>query len=214
MASQADPRKRATTAPRQAPIAGRSVTTGGRRRTNPDRCRRNTSRALPRQIPPLAGLLLLGGLAWPARLWAVTPASPAGGGSGGRAPVPAPVPVAALLIDLSEQRLSAFDAEHRLLIRRPVSTGVAASPTPTGHFQVAARYAATSMTGRDYRIASVPHVLCLGAAAWRRGRSASIRRRGRRRPANPSGCVAATAASAPAAPPPDGSTTARQWARR
>ena len=162
MASQADPRKRATTAPRQAPIAGRSVTTGGRRRTNPDRCRRNTSRALPRQIPPLAGLLLLGGLAWPARLWAVTPASPAGGGSGGRAPVPAPVPVAALLIDLSEQRLSAFDAEHRLLIRRPVSTGVAASPTPTGHFQVAARYAATSMTGRDYRIASVPHVLCLG----------------------------------------------------
>jgi lipoprotein-anchoring transpeptidase ErfK/SrfK len=70
--------------------------------------------------------------------------------------------VAALLIDLSEQRLSAFDGQHRLLLRRPVSTGVAASPTPTGQFTVAARYATTAMTGRDYRIASVPHVLCLG----------------------------------------------------
>lgn len=72
------------------------------------------------------------------------------------------MPVAEVLIDLSEQRLSAFDADHRLLYRRPVSTGLAASPTPTGAFKVASRFASTSLTGRDYHIASVPNVLCLG----------------------------------------------------
>ena len=74
------------------------------------------------------------------------------------------MPVAEVLIDLSEQRLSAFDADHRLLYRRPVSTGLAASPTPTGAFRVASRFASTSLTGRDYHIASVPNVLCLGGA--------------------------------------------------
>ncbi len=73
-------------------------------------------------------------------------------------------PVAELLIDLSEQRLSAFDDAHRLLYRRPVSTGLPSSPTPTGSFTVASRFATTSLTGRDYRIPSVPHVLCLGGA--------------------------------------------------
>jgi len=79
-------------------------------------------------------------------------------GSGGK------TPVAELVIDLSEQRLSAFDDAHRLLYRRPVSTGLPSSPTPTGSFTVASRFATTSLTGRDYRIPSVPHVLCLGGA--------------------------------------------------
>ena len=72
------------------------------------------------------------------------------------------VPVAAVLVELSEQRLSAFDANHRLLFRRLVSTGLPVSPTPTGTFKVAGRFATTSLTGRDYKILSVPHVLCLG----------------------------------------------------
>jgi lipoprotein-anchoring transpeptidase ErfK/SrfK len=71
------------------------------------------------------------------------------------------MPVAEVVVELSKQRLSAFDGEHRLLYRRLVSTGVPASPTPTGSFRVAARYASTPMTGRDYHIAAVPHVLCL-----------------------------------------------------
>lgn len=74
----------------------------------------------------------------------------------------APTPVAELLIDLTKQRLSAFDREHRLLYRQLVSTGIAASPTPTGTFTVASRFASTPMTGRDYHIPSVPNVLCLG----------------------------------------------------
>jgi lipoprotein-anchoring transpeptidase ErfK/SrfK len=84
------------------------------------------------------------------------PQAPGGKSSG------AVVPVAELLIDLSEQRLSAFDGEHRLLYRRPVSTGLPSSPTPSGAFTVASRFVSTALTGRDYRIPAVPNVLCLG----------------------------------------------------
>lgn len=85
-----------------------------------------------------------------------------GVGSGGKVGGGGVVPVAELLVDLSEQRLSAFDADHRLLYRRLVSTGLPASPTPAGTFTVAARFPTTTLTGRDYKIPSVPHVLCLG----------------------------------------------------
>jgi hypothetical protein len=47
--------------------------------------------------------------------------------------------VASLLIDLSQQRLSAYDGAGRLLYAAPVSTGLAATPTPTGEFQTASR---------------------------------------------------------------------------
>ncbi|MFN9872900.1 MAG: L,D-transpeptidase [Cyanobacteriota bacterium] len=70
--------------------------------------------------------------------------------------------VASLLIDLSQQRLSAYDGAGRLLYAAPVSTGLAATPTPTGEFRIASRYAVTTLTAPDYRIPGVPHVLCLG----------------------------------------------------
>lgn len=69
--------------------------------------------------------------------------------------------VARLLIDLSEQRLSAFDTSGRLIYRAAVSTGLPATPTPTGSFTVGSRYAETSMVGRGYRIPTVRDVLCL-----------------------------------------------------
>jgi hypothetical protein len=47
--------------------------------------------------------------------------------------------VASLLIDQSQQRLSACDGAGRLLYAAPVSTGLAASPTPTGEFRIASR---------------------------------------------------------------------------
>ncbi len=75
---------------------------------------------------------------------------------------PPPVPVARLLIDLSEQRLTAFDTHNRMVYRKLVSTGLPATPTPRGEFRVATRYLATPMTGADYEIPSVPYVLCLG----------------------------------------------------
>jgi lipoprotein-anchoring transpeptidase ErfK/SrfK len=70
--------------------------------------------------------------------------------------------VASLLIDLSQQRLSAYDGAGRLLYAAPVSTGLAVTPTPTGEFRIASRYAVTTLTAPDYRIPAVPHVLCLG----------------------------------------------------
>jgi lipoprotein-anchoring transpeptidase ErfK/SrfK len=70
--------------------------------------------------------------------------------------------VVSLLIDLSQQRLSAYDGAGRLLYAAPVSTGLAATPTPTGEFRIASRYAVTTLTAPDYRIPAVPHVLCLG----------------------------------------------------
>ncbi|MCS5694342.1 L,D-transpeptidase [Cyanobium sp. FGCU-6] len=75
--------------------------------------------------------------------------------------------VAALVIDLSQQRLSAFDGGGRLLYAAPVSTGLAATPTPTGTFRVASRYVLTSLTAPDYRIPNVPNVLCLGGGGLR-----------------------------------------------
>ena len=53
--------------------------------------------------------------------------------------------VAALVIDLSAQRLYAYDASGRLLYAAQVSTGVAATPTPTGEFRIASRYPVTAL---------------------------------------------------------------------
>ncbi|KEF40668.1 MAG: hypothetical protein ER33_15705 [Cyanobium sp. CACIAM 14] len=70
--------------------------------------------------------------------------------------------VAALVIDLSAQRLSAFDSDGRLLYAAPVSTGVTATPTPAGEFRIASKYPSTTLTAPAYRIPDVPNVLCLG----------------------------------------------------
>ena len=75
--------------------------------------------------------------------------------------------VASLVIDLSAQRLSAYDASGRLLYGAPVSTGVAATPTPTGAFRIASRYPVTALTAPTYRIPGVPNVLCLGGGGLR-----------------------------------------------
>lgn len=70
--------------------------------------------------------------------------------------------VASVVVYLSAQQVRAYDPEGRLIYRAPVSTGLPASPTPTGRCQVAERYAETSLTGSGYRIPKVHDVLCLG----------------------------------------------------
>jgi lipoprotein-anchoring transpeptidase ErfK/SrfK len=69
--------------------------------------------------------------------------------------------VAALLIDLSEQKLYAYDDQQRLLYAALVSTGRPLTPTPTGRFQIGSKYRETTLVGPDYRIPAVPHVMCL-----------------------------------------------------
>jgi lipoprotein-anchoring transpeptidase ErfK/SrfK len=75
--------------------------------------------------------------------------------------------VAALMIDLSAQRLYAYDAHGRLLYAAPVSTGLAATPTPAGDFRIASKYPVTALTAPTYRIPGVPNVLCLGGGGLR-----------------------------------------------
>lgn len=70
--------------------------------------------------------------------------------------------VTRLLIDLSQQRLTAYGLGPEPIHSALISTGVAASPTPVGEFQVASKYASTSLTGSDYRTPPVPDVMCLG----------------------------------------------------
>ena len=82
------------------------------------------------------------------------------------APLPAAV-VALIQVNLTQQQLLASDASGRVLLRRPVSTGLPRSPTPTGRFWVAGKYDRTTLTGRDYRIAGVRHVMCLAGAGLR-----------------------------------------------
>ncbi|MCU0529897.1 MAG: L,D-transpeptidase [Cyanobium sp. Prado107] len=69
-----------------------------------------------------------------------------------------------LLIDLSEQRLHAYAGGSRPIYSAPVSTGVAASPTPTGEFHIATKYTSTPLIGSDYRTPPVADVMCLGGA--------------------------------------------------
>jgi lipoprotein-anchoring transpeptidase ErfK/SrfK len=70
--------------------------------------------------------------------------------------------VALLVVDLSAQQLLAYNPAGRLIYRAPVSSGLPASPTPTGSFQVASKYAETTMSGPGYRIPGVRDVMCLG----------------------------------------------------
>lgn len=75
--------------------------------------------------------------------------------------------MALLQVDLARQQLTAKDSAGRVLLRRAVSTGLPQSPTPTGRFVVATKYDRTTLTGRDYRIQGVRHVMCLAGAGLR-----------------------------------------------
>jgi lipoprotein-anchoring transpeptidase ErfK/SrfK len=63
-----------------------------------------------------------------------------------------------ILIDLSEQRLSAMEGDTPIM-SVPVSTGVAEHPTPTGVYQIEVKYRTSQMQGEDYNIPNVPFVM-------------------------------------------------------
>lgn len=69
--------------------------------------------------------------------------------------------VAALVVDLSEQRLLAFDPVGGLIYSALVSTGRPETPTPVGAFHVDRKYVETTMVGRGYRVPQVRDVMCL-----------------------------------------------------
>ena len=71
--------------------------------------------------------------------------------------------IASLVVDLSEQKLTAFDVNQRVLRVIPVSTGKASTPTPLGHCQVFTKYRSTTMVGRTYTVPNVPYTMCVTA---------------------------------------------------
>jgi lipoprotein-anchoring transpeptidase ErfK/SrfK len=61
-------------------------------------------------------------------------------------------------IDLSEQTLTAY--EDGVVVRTTlVSTGLPATPTPTGQFRIWVKYRYDDMSGEDYYIKDVPYVM-------------------------------------------------------
>ncbi len=78
------------------------------------------------------------------------------------AAAPAPSPTIntgkQIIIDLSEQRLYAYE-DGQLLRQFVVSTGLPATPTVAGDFEVYIKYTSQHMTGPDYDLPGVPWVM-------------------------------------------------------
>ncbi len=53
--------------------------------------------------------------------------------------------IATLVVDLSDQNLTVYDANQEIVRVIPVSTGKASTPTPTGEAQVLTKYRSVTM---------------------------------------------------------------------
>jgi lipoprotein-anchoring transpeptidase ErfK/SrfK len=73
--------------------------------------------------------------------------------------------IASLLIDLSEQKLYAFNPQHRVVRTMPVSSGRSGSPTPVGESTVLSKFTSVTMRGRGYVTPGVPWVMCINTGA-------------------------------------------------
>ena len=69
--------------------------------------------------------------------------------------------IASILVDLSDQKLYAYNANHELIRTVLVSTGKASSPTPTGVGSVLSKHRSVTMRGRGFVSAGVPWALCV-----------------------------------------------------
>jgi len=70
---------------------------------------------------------------------------------------------AAIVIDLSDQRLYAYNPQQQLVRTALVSTGKASSPTPTGISRVRSKHRSITMRNRGQVVPNVPWVLCISA---------------------------------------------------
>ena len=82
--------------------------------------------------------------------------------------------IASLVIDLSDQRLIAYNQNLQVMRVIPVSTGKASTPTPIFDSKVLTKYRSVTMRGRSYTVPGVPYtmcvssneMICLHAAPW------------------------------------------------
>ena len=69
--------------------------------------------------------------------------------------------IAAILVDLSDQKLYVYNPNQELVRTVLVSTGKPSSPTPTGNAQVYTKHRNVTMEGRGYVAPGVPWALCI-----------------------------------------------------
>ncbi len=88
-----------------------------------------------------------------------------GASSPAPAPQPAPAPSAGRWIDinLSQQRLTAYQGQT-LVLSTLISSGIAGRNTPTGRFAVRTKIPAQRMTGPGYNLPNVPWVMYFAGA--------------------------------------------------
>jgi len=71
--------------------------------------------------------------------------------------------IASMVVDLSDQKLTVYDSQDQVVRVIPVSTGKAATPTPTGLGSVLTKYRSVTMRGRGYVAPGVPYAMCITA---------------------------------------------------
>jgi lipoprotein-anchoring transpeptidase ErfK/SrfK len=69
--------------------------------------------------------------------------------------------IAALVVDLSEQKLYVYNQQQTLVRTVLVSTGAPSSPTPTGRGTVLSKHRSITMRGRTFVSPGVPWALCI-----------------------------------------------------
>ena len=69
--------------------------------------------------------------------------------------------IAAIVVDLSDQKLYAYNANQELVRTVLVSTGKPSSPTPTGVAQVLTKHRSITMRGRAFVTPNVPWAMCI-----------------------------------------------------
>ncbi|WP_413440949.1 L,D-transpeptidase [Synechococcus sp. MIT S1220] len=71
--------------------------------------------------------------------------------------------IASIVVDLSDQKLTAYNTNQEVIRVIRVSTGKASTPTPIFDSKVFTKYRSTTMYGRTYTVAGVPYTMCVSA---------------------------------------------------
>jgi len=83
---------------------------------------------------------------------------PGSGGSAPPSPSPAPTSGRWIDVDLSAQRLTAYE-ESTPVRSTLVSTGLSRTPTPTGRYRIYVKYLSDDMSGPGYYLPNVPYTM-------------------------------------------------------
>ncbi|OHY34302.1 L,D-transpeptidase [Cylindrospermopsis raciborskii] len=73
-------------------------------------------------------------------------------------PTPKKSPERWIQVDLSQQKLTAWEGKRRVYTVK-ISSGKKSTPTPVGRFRIQSKHRTTRMRGRGYDLANVPYTL-------------------------------------------------------